>query len=318
MNRRQKRAVGAIAVFVVLALIFMFSGSAEEGEGDQGPAQPQNIPQAEPEEKKVEVVVAATDIKAQEQVSAEMLETIEVPESVRHENATTSIVSVVDQFAIVNIYKGEQILRRRLGESSSSDVGLAFAIEKGNRAVSVSADKVRAVAGYIQPGTLVDIVATLNIGGRRGTKVILQKKKIIAIDDAHIIGPDGKAPPPPKSDSKQGGKGGEPQPFGQLPNVSVVTFEVTPEEAEVLLLAQQNAELHLEIRHPDDPVLEQPAIVWEEDIRNPNAGGEEGDAEGVETTEVRAPPHSVEMIMGNQRTVVQVEEDRESGGERDE
>jgi pilus assembly protein CpaB len=103
---------------------------------------------------------------------------------------------------------------------------LSTLLSGGKRAVTVQVDDVRGVAGFIQPNDRVDVVLIrTGANGQQGfSDLILQNIKVLAIDK--LVGEVQQA----------------------AINVKVVTLEVTPEDAQKLLLATNVGRLSLILR----------------------------------------------------------------------
>ncbi len=97
------------------------------------------------------------------------------------------------------------------------------------RAMSVRVDEVVGVAGYIKPYSWVDILVTFK--DPHTTKTVLRDILVLAVGD--IV--------ERKKNEKEGQK-----------KVSVVTLQVTPEQAEELALASSEGKLRLALRNPLD------------------------------------------------------------------
>jgi len=100
------------------------------------------------------------------------------------------------------------------------------------RAVSVEVDQVIGVAGFVLPGTRVDVLVTIMPGTDRRettTRIILQNVRALAADQKY------------QQDIE-----GEPQ------YVTVVTLLVTPDEAEALTLAATEGRIQLALRNTLD------------------------------------------------------------------
>jgi pilus assembly protein CpaB len=114
-----------------------------------------------------------------------------------------------------------------------SQAGLVAVIEDGKRALSVRVDPVIGVAGFIKPGSRVDVVATLrriDLDAQLPyTHVILQDVRVLAIDQ-----------------KLEGVENGE----AHL--VSVVTLEVDPQQSEHLTYISHEGHLQLALRNPGD------------------------------------------------------------------
>lgn len=111
-------------------------------------------------------------------------------------------------------------------------IGISAVLEEGKRALTVPTSSDRAVAGFIKPNDHVDVILNVKQRGpsQLGTsKIILQDVKVLAVDT---------------SMSSEG------TPDNQGKVVEMVTFLVTPEEAETLTLAQNSGSLSLVLRNP--------------------------------------------------------------------
>ncbi len=97
------------------------------------------------------------------------------------------------------------------------------------RAMSVRVDEVVGVAGYIKPYSWVDILVTFR--EPQTTKTVLRDILVLAVGDTVER----------KKNEQEGQK-----------KVSVVTLQVTPEQAEILTLATSEGKLRLALRNPLD------------------------------------------------------------------
>src|SRR5690606_14714614 len=114
----------------------------------------------------------------------------------------------------------EPLLEAKLADRAGGG-GLPIAIPEGMRAISVRVDDVTQVSGYVTAGRRVDILLTVasttnsNSIDQQVTKVVLQNVQVLAVGQIHTLDPQGNPIP-----------------------ASVVTVLVTPEDAEKLILAQ--------------------------------------------------------------------------------
>jgi pilus assembly protein CpaB len=179
------------------------------------------------------VVAAASDIKLGTVLTPSNLTTVEIAGSLP-KGAILKLENAVGRGVVSNLYQGEPILDSRLAPLGSGG-GLAATIRKGMRACAVKVDDVVGVAGFVTPGMRVDVVITGNPSGSsngpEGTEVrtLLQNIEVLS------AGTDIKQ----ESDGK--------------PNkVQVVNLLVTPEQAETLSLAINQAHIQLVLRNPLD------------------------------------------------------------------
>jgi Flp pilus assembly protein CpaB len=121
-----------------------------------------------------------------------------------------------------------------------SDVGLPVRLKSGMRAVSVQIDKVKGVSGLIQPGDYVDVIADPPKAGPQPppASAILRGVRVLAIGESLE---NTSATPSP-----------------QEANSTTVTLEVTPKQADLLVMADLNATLRLALRSPKEPLNSEP------------------------------------------------------------
>ncbi len=132
-------------------------------------------------------------------------------------------------------------------------------IPPGLRAVSVRVNEVIGVAGYVLPGTRVDVVATVSPSGNGAdmtSKVILTNVQVLAAGTKIDRETDKNKPMP----------------------VSVVTLLVNPEEAERLTLASTEGKIQLALRNPLDKTIPatpgvRPSALFGFGARDPNRRG---------------------------------------------
>lgn len=177
------------------------------------------------------IVVAARDLPAGAIVTREDVSTVAWPGSAIPEGIAQQPADVVGRGLIVEVRKSEPLLGWKLAEKESGG-GLSITIPEGMRAVSIEVDAVVGVAGFVLPGTRVDVLATVMPGSDRSqttTRIILQNVRALAADQRY-----------------QQEIQGEPQ------YVTVVTLLVTPDQAEALTLAATEGRIQLALRNTLD------------------------------------------------------------------
>ena len=128
------------------------------------------------------VVVAATDLQVGAALDAHSVRVIDWPSSAVPKNAISDPQEVVGRGLIMPVLENEPILPTTMA-SKEAGAGLPPAIPPGLRALSVRVNEVIGVAGYVLPGTHVDVVATVNPGDKQGdmtSKVILTNVLVVA------------------------------------------------------------------------------------------------------------------------------------------
>src|SRR5450755_4057696 len=133
-------------------------------------------------ERGVRVLVAAHDVQVGSKLDTPDLAAITIPESAVPPGAFSDPTKVLGRGAILPLSKGEFILTSKLA-ALNAGAGLPSLIPQGMRAVSVRVNDVVSVAGFVQPGTRVDVLATGNqgSGGERQTTTVLENVAVIAV-----------------------------------------------------------------------------------------------------------------------------------------
>src|SRR5436305_13496187 len=181
------------------------------------------------------VVVAAADLDVGAELGRDDLRIIEWPANAVPANAFTDPKDVIGRGLVLPVIQNEPILPTKLS-SIGAGAGLPPAIPPGLRAVAVRVNEVIGVAGYVLPGTRVDVVATVSPSGQNNdmtSKVVLTNVQVLAAGTKI------------ERDTERN----KPQP------VSVVTLLVDPDEAERLTLASTEGKIQLALRNPLDKTM---------------------------------------------------------------
>src|SRR5688572_14898111 len=182
------------------------------------------------------VVVANAALSLGSELGRDDLTTVDWPASSVPEGAFEDPAAIVGRGLIDSVVRHEPILSGKLA-SKEAGSGLPPIIPPGKRAVSVRVNEVIGVAGYVLPGTHVDVVATAsssNTSQDITSKVVLSNVEVLAAGTR----------------LEQDSKDSKPM------QVTVVTLLVTPEEAERLTLVSTEGKIQLALRNPLD--LESP------------------------------------------------------------
>jgi pilus assembly protein CpaB len=175
------------------------------------------------------IVVAAKGVALGSRLTSADLREISWPDSNRPAGSFMRVEDCLDRALITPVVENELILEAKLAPKEAGG-GLSVAIPEGTRAISVRVDDVVSVAGFVVPGTMVDVLVTGNTtGGDTVTRTILQDLRVLAVGQ--------------KSDTDREGK---PQTY------TVVTILVTPEEAEKVTMASTEGKIHLALRNTID------------------------------------------------------------------
>jgi pilus assembly protein CpaB len=180
----------------------------------------------------VDVVVAANDLQVGAKIEDGDVKLVRMPEGSIPANCFRGTMSkVIGRGVILPISRGEFILPNKLaGENAGS--GLPSLIPPGMRAVSVRVNEVVSVAGFVQPGTRVDVLLTGSPGtgeGAEQTTTVLENVAVIAT-----------------------GQKLEHNASGDAQMTPVITLLVSPDDAQKLTLASAQGRIQLALRNPLD------------------------------------------------------------------
>ena len=238
----------------------------------------------------VEVVVAANDIPVGSKVGEGDVKLVRFPTADLPSNIFHLKTSVVGRGAILPIARGEFFLPNKLaGENAGS--GMQSLIPPGMRAVSVRVNEVIGVAGFVVPGTRVDVLLTGNPSGapEQQTTTVLENVAVIATGQ-----------------KLERNTAGEPQ------LTPVITLLVSPDDAQKLTLATTQGKIQLALRNPLDTKQQELASVGTnalyKGVATPAPAAAPRPKSTKHVVKTQAPPplavYSVEVIKGTKREEV--------------
>jgi pilus assembly protein CpaB len=269
MNRTRLLFIGAVALMLgALASFVVYRNLQARSAADNRPG--------------VEAVVATNDLQVGQKIEDRDVRLVRFPEGTLPPNYIRSMSQVVGRGVVLPISKGEFILPGKLA-GENAGFGLPSLIPPGMRAVSVRVNEVVSVAGFVVPGTRVDVLltGTPQGGGEPRTTTVLENVAVIATGQ-----------------KLERNAGGEPQ------MTPVITLLVSPDDAQKLTLATTQGRIQLALRNPLD--------TKQQDISATNSGALYGVAPtptprrvAVRHKEAPVPaaPSSyiVEVIQGNKK-----------------
>lgn len=228
MNRTRLLMIG----FVALALAAFVSFSVYRRLNTPGGA---NVAPGD------NIVIAATDISLGAKIEDANVKVVQLPATDLPPRHFRQKSQVLGRGVIVPIAQGEFVLPEKLaGENAGS--GLPALIPPGMRAVSVRVNEVIGVAGFVVPGTRVDVMLTGSPSGSGGerTTTVLENVAVIA-----------------------SGQRLERSSIGEAQTAPVITLLVSPDDAQKLALAQSQGKIQLALRNPLDTKQQDLASVLE-------------------------------------------------------
>jgi pilus assembly protein CpaB len=176
------------------------------------------------------VVAAGVALQPGTPITAENLTLINWPDNVALDGLIEKKEDVTGRVLMYSVAANDPVLRRDL--ASSTSFGLSAKIPDGMRATAVKTNEVLNIAGFIFPGSRVDVLVTLrgeNNGASTMTRTVLQNVQVLST-----------------------GTKMDPDPNGKPENVTIITLLVTPEESEKLALAENQGTIQFVLRNGGD------------------------------------------------------------------
>jgi pilus assembly protein CpaB len=196
------------------------------------------------------VAVAKVSIPIGSKIIPEQIMVVQFPKESTPDGAFEAPEKLAGRVAVMNIAAREPITESRLAPEGTA-AGLSAIIPEGYRAMTVKVDDAAGISGFIQPGTLVDVVVVIDPREGSGmqdpiSKIVLQNIKVLA---------NGQNIDKPKDEREAN-------------SVKAVTLQVTPEQAEKLALASSEGKLQLVMRSQIDQGDEQTQGVNKRQLLN--------------------------------------------------
>jgi pilus assembly protein CpaB len=186
---------------------------------------------------------------------------------------------------LTNLAGNEPVLESKLAPKEAG-AGLPATIPEGMRAVSVAVNEVNGVAGFVIPGTMVDVLVTGRLSGITAdpnnniTRVILENVRVLAAGQ-----------------QVEQDREGKPQ------KVPVVTLLVTPEDATKLTMASTEGKIQLALRNTIDSKLTNPPPVLQAVLFTGPVVAAPVRAIVRKATPVSPVPYAVEVITGSKKEI---------------
>ena len=275
MNRIRLFAVFAIAI--VAGGTFAFATYRYVQQRPAAGAAPQTTP----------VVVAAANLDIGAELRREDVRVIDWPAESVPAGSFPDPKDVIGRGLIQPVVKNAPILEGVMPPKEAG-AGLPPVIPQGMRAVSVRVNDVIGVAGYVLPGTRVDVVATVDPTDQHPdvtSKVILTNVQVLTAGTKIERDTDQNKPV----------------------TVNVVTLLVDPAQSERLTLAANEGKIQLALRNPLDksapqtPGIKPAALLGFAPAARPAASVRRVATAAAPAKAELPPPPTVEIIRGDKR-----------------
>jgi pilus assembly protein CpaB len=221
MNRNTRTLV-VLAVAVLMAALASFGVFLTV----------RSMPVREVEIARAQAVVAARPLSVGTMITKDDVKIVPWPAANQVPGSFTEIDKVVNRGVIVATAENEPLTEGKLA-AVGSGAGLPPTIPEGMRAISVKVNEIIGVAGFVIPGTRVDVMVTVKgLDQKTQTRVVLSNVTVLTAGTRY--------------DQERATKEGKPIP------TSVVTLLLTPTDAEKMTLAAEEGRVMLALRNPLD------------------------------------------------------------------
>jgi pilus assembly protein CpaB len=186
-----------------------------------------------------DVIVAAEDLQVGAKIGEKDIKIVHFPSADLPAGCFHIPSKVIGRGVVLPIQRGEFILTNKIA-GENAGYGLPALIPPGMRAVSVRVNDTSSVAGFVLPGTRVDVLLTGNPEGsnEQQTTTVLENVAVLA-----------------NGTRLERNSSGEPQ------ATPVITLLVSPDDAQTLTLATSQGHIQLALRNPTDTKQEELAGV---------------------------------------------------------
>ncbi|WP_418485966.1 Flp pilus assembly protein CpaB [Dysosmobacter sp.] len=263
---RNRTVIGVLCILLALIICFgvtpLFSRSASE---------------------KTEIVRVTKDIKEGDEITAEMVQTVEVGAYNLPQNLMTDKKEVVGKYATADLVAGDYILSSKLSTVPAAENAYLYNLDGKKQAISVTIKSfATGLSGKLESGDIVTVIVA-DYQGKGETAIPPELQYVEVISVTASSGYDANT--------------GEVVDEKELP--STVTLLVTTEQAKVLAELEQDSELHLALVYRGTPenaakfIAAQDALI-EELYAEPEPENSGETAEGTESKESEGAEPSAE------------------------
>jgi pilus assembly protein CpaB len=175
-------------------------------------------------------VVAAKSMPMGTLVTKDSVKLVAWPARTPLAGGFSSIDGVVDRGLIAAVEENEPLSESKLAPKEAG-AGLPPSIPPGMRAMSVKVNEVIGVAGFVVPGTRVDVMCIMHQKEDTMARVVVNNVQVLTAGTRF---------------DQENAKNGQPI------AATVITLLVTPEDSERIALAQSEGQIMLSLRNPMD------------------------------------------------------------------
>lgn len=234
----------AISGFAVFLLFFYISGRERD-----------LLEMAAP----VQVVVAARDIPEGVRIEPNMVEAIQVPRKYAQPGIFNNYDQIVNRNINVPVLKGTQIIEPMFTVADTE--GIAAKVPSGKRAFSVFVTDVTAVGELIQPGDMIDLMVTVEVGSFQDgvgvseeiiTRTVLENILVLAVNQTSSMRRPGDGVDVSQQAAGSVFRSGQQLSDSGRESIKTLTLSLTPREVQILNLSQEIGTISASLRSSFD------------------------------------------------------------------
>lgn len=245
--------------------------------------------------KTVDVVVAQHPLALGTRLTKDDIKLVKWPAETQIPGAFGKAEDVLDRGLIATIEENEPLTAPKLAPLEAG-AGLPPSIPQGMRAISVKVNEVVGVAGFVVPGTRVDVMVTL--ASRQSQQDSVTR---VVVSNVQVLTAGTRI-------DQENAKDGKPIPS------TVVTLLVSPEDGERIALAASEGQVMLTLRNPLDTsatttsgtrtsaLLGQPEVATPAMPRTPRASAPAKPVQPEPSVAPAPKTYKVEAIRGAKRS----------------
>lgn len=230
LTRQAALAIALVAGLLAALFAWMFIG--------------QQKPKTPPPPQTVEVPVPREAIPAGTELQGTMFQMAEVPAAQVTAATVTDPQALDGRIAVADLAAGQAVQAIQVQERTAQ-LGMAYALNEGLRAMAVSLDIIGAVGDFIKPMDRVDVLLAYRDNNYVVTRTLVQNVVVLALGRTVTV-----SPPSTASATAQGE-----EPTQEAPprrTETPVTLALTPQQSQIVLAADQVGDLRLTLRARGD------------------------------------------------------------------
>lgn len=178
----------------------------------------------------VKLLVAKRELKRGDKISSDTVAVRDVPLDFAHSGAISpETFDRVDGQPLGYPVRAGELVLWSLMEGKKAPT-FSARVEVGRRAMTVAVDEISSISGMLEPGDLIDLLVTVDRKGRKITRPLLQKVQVMATGQRAVDSPRD----------------------GERRQYSTVTIDITPAQAEQVILGRDAGKVTALLRNPND------------------------------------------------------------------